>query len=149
MLYYNITLFDAMSQKIMTITKLSASNLKVLALLQRAAKPLSAYDILDKLRRHGLRSPPTVYRALDYLTKHGLAHRIESLNAFVACHHHHDDHYEHMSQFAICTACGQVQEIEDEVLPRALSKLNQQFLKQVHHKVLEISGICGDCSGGA
>ena len=36
---------------------LSLSDQKVLDVLAHANKPLSAYDILDKLRRSGVRSP--------------------------------------------------------------------------------------------
>ena len=41
----------------------------VLGTLAHAAAPLSAYDILDKLRDEGLRAPLQVYRALDKLTE--------------------------------------------------------------------------------
>lgn len=128
----------------MTITHLSPHNQRVLDLLQKADKPLSAYEILDKLRRYGFRSPPTVYRALEWLTKHGLIHRIESLNAFVACHQHAEEG--HVSPFAICTSCGAVDELEDDGLMKAIQKSGQKFLKQVDRKVLEISGTCRACS---
>jgi Fe2+ or Zn2+ uptake regulation protein len=51
---------------------------------------MSAYDILDRLRGSGLRSPLQIYRALGPLTEQGLVHRLESLSAFVACAHPHD-----------------------------------------------------------
>jgi Fur family zinc uptake transcriptional regulator len=124
---------------------LTPHNQKILELLARAEKPLSAYDLLDKMRRHGVRSPPTVYRALADLVKRGLIHRIESLNAFVACHH--EAGHDHMSQFAICTSCGNAEEIDDPAILRAAKKVGQKFLKQVDHRVLEISGICKDCAG--
>jgi len=57
----------------------------VLGTLAHAHAPLSAYDILDRLRPDGLRAPLQVYRALEKLTERGLAHRLESLNAFVCC----------------------------------------------------------------
>lgn len=123
--------------------KLSPHNQKVFDLLNAAEKPLSAYEILDKLRRHGLRAPPTVYRALDYLVKHGLAHRLESLNSFVACQHHEDD--DHVSQFVLCTSCGSVQELEDKSLLKLAKKLSEKFLAQVNKEVFELSGICHSC----
>ncbi len=126
---------------------LTPHNRKVLDLLMRSRKPLSAYDILGKLSRHGLRAPPTIYRALDYLVKHGLAHKIQSLNAFVACHAHVvGDTHEHISQFAICRSCGTVEEIEDPSVEKALQKVKQKFLQTVEHEVLEISGLCCDCA---
>ena len=122
---------------------LSLSNQKVLDVLAYANKPLSAYDILDKLRRSGVRSPPTVYRALEHLTKRGLIHRIESLNAFVACQH--QEAHDTASQFAICTSCGSVEEIEDESIDKKIKKLGKKFLKTIDHKAIEITGICRDC----
>jgi Fur family zinc uptake transcriptional regulator len=123
--------------------KLSPHNQKVFDLLHEAEKPLSAYEILDKLRRHGFRSPPTVYRALDYLVKHGLVHRLESLNSFVACQHHED--HDHISQFVLCTSCGSVQELEDKSLLKLAKKLGEKFLAQVNKEVFELSGICHSC----
>ena len=64
----------------------------VLGALNHSEAPLSAYDILDKLRADGLRAPLQVYRALDKLVERGLAHRLESLNAFVACADEHCHH---------------------------------------------------------
>jgi Fur family zinc uptake transcriptional regulator len=128
--------------------KLSPHNQKVLDLLQHAGKPLSAYDILDKLRRYGMRSPPTVYRALDFLVKHGLVHKLESLNSFVACRHHEekDKNLGHISQFVLCTSCGSVQEIEDKSLMKLAKKLGNKFLARVNKEVFELSGTCHACS---
>jgi Fur family zinc uptake transcriptional regulator len=56
-------------------TALSPHSQKVLALLQKSKQPLSAYEILDKLRGAGFKAPPTVYRALDTLVARiGRAH---------------------------------------------------------------------------
>jgi Fur family zinc uptake transcriptional regulator len=66
-------------------TDLTRNQELVLGALTGSASPLSAYDILDKLRGEGLRAPLQVYRALDKLLDRGLAHRLESINAFVAC----------------------------------------------------------------
>ena len=49
-----------------------------------------------------------VYRALSFLEQMGLIHRIESLNAFVACDTH--DH-KHTAGFLLCECCGQSEEI--------------------------------------
>ena len=73
----------------------------VLDALSGAHGPLSAYTILDQLRDHGLRAPLQVYRALEKLLEYGLVHRLESLNAFVACRHPHCGDDSTMA-FAIC-----------------------------------------------
>lgn len=129
----------------MNTQDLSPTSQKIYALLQKMAQPLSAYEILDKLRKEGVRSPPTVYRALEKLQQTGLVHRVESLNAFVVCRHGCDDRPAQMSPFAICTLCGDVQELCDPALARTFKKLGTDFLAQVDHKVFEVSGICHAC----
>ena len=58
---------------------LSENNLRVLYALQRANGPLTAYQILDRLKKHGVSGPTTVYRALHSLVLDGTVHRIETL----------------------------------------------------------------------
>ena len=69
------------------IQKLSDTQKRVHRILTAARNPLSAYDVLDKMRSKGAVTPPTVYRSFDKLIEKGLAHRLESLNAYVACQH--------------------------------------------------------------
>jgi Fur family zinc uptake transcriptional regulator len=130
------------------VPKLSPHNRKVLDLLLQAEQPLSAYDILDKLHRHGIKAPPTVYRALDFLVKHGLAHKLETAGGFVACRHHGDEHEDddHLRQFVLCTRCGDVREIEDKSLLKITKKLGEKFLARVSKEVFELSGICHACA---
>jgi Fur family zinc uptake transcriptional regulator len=125
--------------------RLTPHSEKVLKLLRHAKKPLTAYEILDQLRDDGFRAPPTVYRALENLTKHGLAHRIESLGAFVACPSD-DPCHEHHGPIVLCTGCGSVEEVEDKSLEAALEKVGHKYLKKVDREVLEISGLCRECA---
>jgi Fur family zinc uptake transcriptional regulator len=55
------------------LPELSANNKKVLNLLKKSSKPMSAYDILHKLRSTSIKAPPTVYRALETLLTLGLS----------------------------------------------------------------------------
>ena len=54
-------------------------------LFSGAKEPLTPYNILYDLRDHGFRGPTQVYRVLEKLLEIGMLHRIESMNAFVAC----------------------------------------------------------------
>ena len=57
-------------------------------MLLQEHRALGAYAILDRLRDAGFGSqPPVAYRALDFLVENGFVHKIERLNAFVACSH--------------------------------------------------------------
>ncbi|MEL6964115.1 MAG: Fur family transcriptional regulator, partial [Pseudomonadota bacterium] len=85
---------------------------RVLDLLWQAHRPLRAYDLLETLAAEGFGSqPPVVYRALDFLIEQGFVHKIERLNAFLACHCPADDHG---AKFLICTGCERVAEFDDK-----------------------------------
>jgi len=128
-----------------TLTKNQAL---VLGALKAAASPKSAYDILDDLRGDGFRAPLQVYRALEKLTEFGLVHRLESLNAFVACAdpHDHAGHEHGITAFAICEDCGTVTEFHDQGIEGRL----QAWQSAEHFKpaktTIEIRGHCKDCS---
>lgn len=117
---------------------------RVLELLHASDKPLVAYDILEKLRHHGVKAPPTVYRALDALVRRGLAHRVESLNAYVACHTHHT--HEKASHFAVCRACGGTTEIHNHQLIHLLEEISNQLNFKTDNAVLELLGTCAACA---
>jgi Fur family zinc uptake transcriptional regulator len=117
----------------------------VFGALSRAEGPLSAYTILDQLRDDGFRAPLQVYRALDKLVETGMVHRLESLNAFVACSHPGCDSHETIA-FAICETCGKVTEISDEALETRLRDLARDDGFTVKRAVVELRGLCAGCS---
>ena len=96
---------------------LNDNDRSVLGALGESPRPLSAYDILDRARSDALKAPVQVYRALQKLEGRGLVHRIEALNAFVACSEHDEacsqgehSHPRHRPGFVICRDCGTVRE---------------------------------------
>ena len=119
----------------------------VLDVLSGADGPLSAYTILDRLRDSGFRAPLQVYRALEKLLEFGLVHRLESINAFVACAHPHEDCHAHgLTAFTICESCGKVTEFHDPVIEERL----KSFARDRHFKsdktTIEIRGLCAGCA---
>ena len=133
----------------MTAHDLTRNQSLVLGTLSQADGPLSAYTILDRLRDEGFRAPLQVYRALDKLTGMGLVHRLESLNAFVACAHGHGKDHAHshgLIAFAICETCGQVDEFSDEVVVERLSGWAGEHGFRPHKTTLEIRGTCAACA---
>lgn len=120
----------------------------VLNALNGASAPQSAYDLLDRLRGDGFRAPLQVYRALEKLQALGLVHRLESLNAFVACSHQHDhDHHSHgVTAFAICNACGQVNEFHDHAIDVRLQEWQMASHFKAEKTTIEIRGLCRACS---
>lgn len=116
----------------------------VLEKLEAASGPLSAYTLLDQLREQGFRAPLQVYRALDTLMKMGLVHRLESLNAFVACVEPHD-HTHSMTAFAICDGCGQVAEFSDHEVGHQLDEWMRSTGFSPKRAIIEFRGTCAKC----
>jgi Fur family zinc uptake transcriptional regulator len=132
-----------------TLTK---NQTKVLERLEAASAPLSAYTLLDQLRGDGFRAPLQVYRALDGLIDAGFVHRLESMNAFVACSDPHDHGHEHghshgMTAFAICDKCGQVAEFCDEEVGQRLDAWVGAGGFVASKAVIEFRGMCVKCAG--
>ena len=114
----------------------------VLKALKRAHRPLSAYAIIAVVRDRLSLAPPTVYRTLERLIDAGHVHKLESLNAFVACTHEpHDDG----PAFAICDDCGSVTEISLPKVDRSLEQWSRSKKFALSAAVVELHGTCQDC----
>jgi Fur family transcriptional regulator, zinc uptake regulator len=112
--------------------------------MQHAGAPMSAYALLDQLRNDGLKAPLQIYRALDKLVEQGLVHRLETLNAFVACQHSHD-HGHVATVFMICETCGSVAECSNACLNGDLSEVASGAGFSVAKTSIELRGKCGKC----
>jgi Fur family zinc uptake transcriptional regulator len=124
---------------------LTKNQMLVFEALSESAQPMSAYVILDRLRDSGLRAPLQVYRALDKLIDTGLVHRLESLNAFVACAHKHC-HDDCASAFAICEKCGSVTEFSDDAVMERLRSWSGRAKFSPSKMVVEVRGVCAACA---
>jgi Fur family zinc uptake transcriptional regulator len=125
--------------------RLTPGRKQVLRLLVGAGRPLSAYEILDRMQDGPRRpAPPTVYRALDFLLEQGLIHKIESLHAFVGCS---DPGHPHAGQFLICTDCGKVNEICEHNLSSDLRRAARRVGFHTKKPVVELLGVCARCDG--
>jgi Fur family zinc uptake transcriptional regulator len=116
----------------------------VLRLLCESERPMSAYELLDRMRET-IRNPapPTVYRALDFLLEQGLVHKLESLHAFVGCAH---PEHPHASQFLICGDCGEVAEVEDPTVTKSLQAAGKAAGFRTKRPVVELLGTCANCA---
>jgi len=135
-----------MTTETMTGRPLPGNAKRVLELLKNANGPLTAYELLDRLRPEGVTAPPTVYRALDRLTESGLVHRLESLNAFVVC----DQGKAHgPAAFAVCTRCKRVIEIKSSTVPGYVQGWAEATDFKVESIMIEALGECADCRAQA
>ena len=114
-------------------------------MLREANGPVSAYDILDRLKPERPRiAPTTIYRALEHLIRTGRARRIESLNAYLPASEVGDQ----AVVFAICDDCGRVQERDAAAEVARLTKALARDGFRPTHPVVEVHGRCGDCDAG-
>jgi len=133
-----------MNEHVHATSELTKNQALVMGALSQSESPLSAYTILDQLRDDGFRAPLQVYRALDKLVEFGLVHRLESLNAFVACRHPGCDGHQTIA-FMICETCGLVNEISDTSLAERLKQLASKAGFVPKKSTVELRGICGSC----
>lgn len=128
--------------------KLTQRQQQVLTALTTAGKPQSAYTLLDTLREEGFRVPLQVYRALNSLTRAGLVHKLESINAFVACAHTHP-HKHGLAAFTICDECGQADEFSDDTIEARLRHVADTKAFTLEHTIIEMRGVCENCGTAA
>ncbi|SDE08201.1 Fur family transcriptional regulator [Limimaricola pyoseonensis] len=120
---------------------------RVLEILLSEHRAMGAYEILEQLRAEGLGSqPPVAYRALEFLTKNGFAHRIERLNAFIACSHLDNAH---APVFLICRSCDRVVEAEADPAQGEIGRAARQAGFVVERAVREAEGLCPACAPAA
>jgi Fur family zinc uptake transcriptional regulator len=125
--------------------RLTPIRLRVLGLVARSRIPVKAYDLLTDLKDGpGLAAPPTVYRALDFLLEHGFIHKLESINAFVGCHHPGESH---QVPFLICDRCANAIEICDDGVANLLNVQAQERGFAPAAQTLEVHGVCANCAG--
>jgi len=135
----------ACSERGLRLTEIRA---RVLVMVADAGKPIKAYDLLDQVREGegaGAAAPPTVYRALDFLLANGFIHKLESVNAFVACHH--PNAAQHSAPFLICDGCHKAVELEDEHVVATLDAQARALGFSPQTQTLEVHGLCAECAG--
>jgi Fur family transcriptional regulator, zinc uptake regulator len=117
---------------------------RVLEILAESHQAIGAYDILARFQpdSNSRTAPVTIYRALDFLMENNLAHRLSTLNAFVACSGTHEGLD---AQFLVCKMCQSVAELSTPSLNRAIHKEAQSADFTVTAPMVEIKGICGSC----
>lgn len=127
----------------------------VYKLILESERPLGAYDLIQELQQSRVReqgenakmvAPPTIYRSLDFLLEYGFIHQINSINAFVPCCHPRD---EHNAVFLLCNDCQRVQEFSGLPVQEVVENVKDIAGFEVQHSVLELKGLCNQCSAQA
>ncbi|ABF14218.1 zinc uptake transcriptional repressor Zur [Candidatus Palibaumannia cicadellinicola] len=124
--------------------RMTPQRLEVLRLMIKQNNAISAYELLDLLRKSEPQAkPPTIYRALDFLMEQGFIHRVESTNSFMLCHDFTDP--SHTSAFFICDRCGHVTEKTAENIRNILQKMAAKASFTMSYNVVETHGVCPQC----
>ncbi len=117
---------------------------RVLTVLAREEKPLTAYEIVDRLSVPKKVQAVQVYRALDFLQEAGCVHRLASKASYFACDHEH--HPGEAVVFMVCSHCGTVQEAPSDLVSRGLRGVAEDAGFKPVHPIIEIEGECSSCA---
>ena len=119
--------------------------MQVLRILDRAANPLSAAEIVEQFDDV---DRVTIYRTVNTLAEKHIIHRIQGDDRvwrYALGHAGHDNHHHHV-HFA-CDECGTVECIESAPVPEDLSRqLNVDRRFHVSSADVTLHGTCPDCA---
>lgn len=126
--------------------RFTAVRRRTLGILLESHCAMGAYDILERLKQEGLGSkPPVAYRALAFLLDNGFIHRIERLNAYIACSHPGANHH---PAFLICSDCGSVAEASLPASAGGLRESAESSGFAISNTTMEAVGQCPECQKG-
>lgn len=122
--------------------KATSQRIRILEILDRYKKPLTAAEVHAHLSRYGI-DLATVYRSLNKLADAGIVSRVEFGDEFTRfefarpfVHHHH----------IVCVDCGAVKEIDLCNLDSLASDISRSTgFTRIEHQVV-FRGYCESCS---
>ena len=129
--------------------RMTTKRKQVLHGLVKAKKALSAYDLIDEIKRNfdNALQPMSVYRILEFLSENQLIHKLSTTSKYIACSHITCDHIHEIPQFLICGNCHRVSEIS---IDKALITNLQENIRLKGYRLispqLEMNCLCDDCA---
>ena len=125
--------------------RLTDLRLRVFKQIAASHHAVGAYDIIERLSHEGTRlAPVSVYRAIDALIEAGVVHRLESKNAFFACHANHASQRQNV--VLSCSLCGVIAEVDGEAVFASLDALATAQRFEQASRIVEITGRCAHCT---
>ena len=119
---------------------------RVLTEIAGSHHAIGAYDVIDKLGEKGTRlTPVSVYRAIEALIAAGIVHRLESRNAYFACHAAHTSARQHV--VLSCGACHTIAEVAGDTVFGAIEDVTGRHGFTASRAIVEIAGCCARCAG--
>jgi Fur family zinc uptake transcriptional regulator len=134
--------FEAKSMRLTPLRR------RVLEEIANSHHAVGAYEVLDKLaRKTGTRPAPiSVYRAIDALLQAGVVHRLESRNAFFACHVLHAA--DRRQIVLVCEHCSVVAEVPARSVFDGIAGAARAAGFTPSRSVVEVAGACARCAAG-
>lgn len=125
--------------------KLTALRLSVLEQIAASHNAMGAYDVIEHLAaKTGAKlAPISVYRAIDALLEAGLVHRLESKNAYFACHAPHAGQQRHIA--LVCEQCLRVVEMPAAAVYKLIEAAGATKDFVLRSAVAEGVGRCAAC----
>ena len=106
---------------------------------------VGAYDVQERLAKKGTRlAPVSIYRALEALLEAGVVHRLESRNAYFACHAQHGAGA--VQVVLTCTLCGDVAEVGGDSVLKVIETAAAKAHFHPTASIVEVTGVCGNCA---
>ncbi|REL27734.1 transcriptional repressor [Thalassotalea euphylliae] len=128
--------------------RLTTKRKQVLAILLKADKAISAYELIELYSEQHQRTlaPMSAYRILDFLESVHLAHRLNTANKYVACAYIGCEHSHELPQFIVCQECQRVDELSAcSSNLMALTDEIKQTGYQLSSPQIELTGVCQAC----
>lgn len=124
--------------------RLTALRRRTLDILLEEHRAFGAYEVLARLSEDGAPAhPPVAYRALDFLVANGFAHRIERMNAYIACP---VPGAAHRPAFLICRDCRAVAETPVPEMADPIDAAARDAGFAVEAISVEVEGLCPSCA---
>lgn len=124
------------------VSRKSVARERILSLLSDVSKPISVFEILERLSKKGKTfNKTTIYREMETLKKEGQVKEIffrndTALYELAGEHHHH----------LVCVSCGDVRDVRlEESLGREEKKLECREHFTIFDHSLEFFGMCRKC----
>ena len=130
--------------------KLTPLRRRVLEEVAASHHAIGAYEILERLaRKESARlAPISVYRALEALLEMGVVHRLESRNAYFACHAQHGKNGLRQIVLA-CERCATVAEVAAPATFDAIDSAARGTGFRSTRVLVEVTGVCAACAEAA
>jgi len=127
--------------------KLTPLRRRVLEEVASSHHAVGAYEILERLaqKERARMAPISVYRALEALLEMGVVHRLESRNAYFACHAPHGTNGVRQIVLA-CERCATVAEVPAPAAFDSIDRASRDTGFRSNRVLVEVAGLCAACA---